>query len=68
MSDCVITGTEQKSQLIVNNLDDLMSCIDTSEDLGTYCFLFDCSYEAFSNSEVDVCFQEGETDLFERGL
>ena len=63
-SNTALRTAQEFGQLIADNFDDCLRCIQTAKHLFADGFLPDTLDEVLGNSKIDICFQEGTAHLF----
>ena len=63
-----VAGTEDRGQLLVDDLDDLLAGVDALEDLRADGALPDARHEVLDDLVVDVRLEQREADLAHRGV
>ena len=63
-----ITGRQQRRELVVDDLHDLLARRQALEDIGADGALLDPGDEVLDDLEVDVGLEQGEADLAHRGV
>ena len=61
-------GREQRDELVVDDLDDLLAGGEALEDVGADGLLADARDEVLDDLEVDVGLEQGEADLAHGGV
>ena len=63
-----IARAEDGGQLLVDDLDDLLAGVEAFENLCTDCARPDPRDEVLDDAEVDVCLEQGQTDVAHGGI